>query len=296
MQEYLKSPEFDKLMAYYPHAEVETQLSPDLMNVSGSPLHLIKTVMNLVTNAAEAMPEGGIIIVRTENIYVDRPIAGYDEIREGDYVVLTIADTGIGIAPEDRKKIFEPFYTKKVMGRSGTGLGMAVVWGTVKDHNGYINLESARGKGTRFTIYLPATAREAFRSDAAIDLEKIRGKGERIMIVDDAVEQRDIAKRMLTYLGYEATVAASGEQAVTAVREQPYDLLLLDMIMEPGMDGLDTYRKILEYRPGQRAIIASGYSETERVRETQRLGAGRYLKKPYTVEMLAVALREELDR
>jgi len=296
IQEYLGSPEFDKLMAYYPHAEVETQLNPGLMNVSGSPVHLVKTVMNLVTNAAEAMPDGGLISIQTENVYVDRPIAGYDEIREGDYVVLTIADTGVGIAPEDREKIFEPFYTKKVMGRSGTGLGMAVVWGAVKDHNGYINLESSRGKGTRFTIYLPATAREAFVSDAAIDLESIRGKGETVLIVDDVAEQRDIARGMLTYMGYKATVATSGEHAVTTVHEHPYDLLLLDMIMAPGMDGLDTYRKILEYRPGQRAVIASGYSETNRVREMQRLGAGRYIKKPYTLEMLAIAVREELDR
>ncbi|MHB8091097.1 MAG: ATP-binding protein [Syntrophales bacterium] len=296
IQKYLKSPEFDKLIFHNPHAEVKTQLSAGLLNVAGSPVHLIKTVMNLVNNAAEAMPAGGVITISTENVYVDRPIAGYDDIREGDYVVMTIEDTGVGITPEDREKIFEPFYTKKVMGRSGTGLGMAVVWGAVKDHNGYINLESVMGKGTRITIYLPATAREVFVSAAAIDLEKIRGRGERIMIVDDVAEQQDIAKRILTHLGYQAAVAASGEQAVTALMEQPYDLLLLDMIMDPGMDGLDTYRKILDYRPGQRAIIASGYSETARVREMQRLGAGRYLKKPYTVEMLARALREELDR
>ncbi|MCL5808251.1 MAG: PAS domain S-box protein [Deltaproteobacteria bacterium] len=296
IEEYLKSPEFDKLKAYYPHAEIETRLSPGLMNISGSPVHLAKTVMNLVINAAEAMPEGGLISIRTENVYVDRPIAGYDEIREGDYVVLTIADTGIGIEAEDKEKIFEPFYTKKVMGRSGTGLGMAVVWGAVKDHNGYINLESAIGKGSRFTIYLPATDREAFISDSPIDLQSIRGKGEAVLIVDDIAEQRELAKRMLTYLGYEATVVSSGERAVAALRDRSFALVLLDMIMEPGMDGLDTYRKILELRPGQRAIIASGYSETDRVKEAQRLGAGAYLKKPYTVEMVATAVRRELDR
>ncbi|MBA4422670.1 MAG: hypothetical protein C0390_06140 [Syntrophus sp. (in: bacteria)] len=296
VEEYLRSPEFDRLKAYYPHARIETRLSPALMNISGSPVHLVKTVMNLVTNAAEAMPEGGVISIQTENVYVDRPITGYDEIREGDYVVLTIADTGIGIAAEDSEKIFEPFYTKKVMGRSGTGLGMAVVWGTVKDHNGYINLESTSGKGSRFTLYLPATDREAFNSDSPIDLERIRGKGETVLIVDDIAEQRDLAKRMLTYLGYEATVATSGEHAVATVHDGSFDLLLLDMIMAPGMDGLDTYRKILELCPGQKAIIASGYSETDRVKEAQRLGAVAYLKKPYTVEMVAVAVRRELDR
>ena len=296
VEEYLRSPELDKLKVYYPHAEIETQLSPGLMNIMGSQVHLGKTLMNLVTNAAEAMPEGGIISIRTENVYVDRPIAGYDEIREGDYVVLTVSDTGIGISVEDREKIFEPFYTKKVMGRSGTGLGMAVVWGTVKDHSGYINLESTRNKGSCFTIYLPATDREAFISDSPIDMEILRGRGETVLIVDDIAEQRDLAKKMLTYLGYDATVAVSGEQAVAAIRDRSFDLLLLDMIMEPGMDGLETYRKILELRPGQRAIIVSGYSETERVKEAQRLGAGTYLKKPYTVEVAAVAVRKELDR
>jgi len=249
-----------------------------------------------VTNAAEAMPAGGVVTLRTENRYVDRPLAGYDEVREGDYVVLTVADTGVGIAPEDRERIFEPFYTKKAMGRSGTGLGMAVVWGTVKDHSGYITLESDRGRGTRFTLYLPATDRATVTADGSVDLERFRGRGEGILIIDDVAEQRDIARRMIAYLGYTPAVAASGEEALAALQERPYDLLLLDMIMEPGMDGLDTYRKVLEMRPGQRAVIASGYSETNRVREAQRLGAGRYLKKPYTLEALAYALRETLDR
>jgi len=296
VEEYLSSPEYEKLRTHYPHAEVETRLSPDLLNVSGSPVHLVKTVMNLVINAAEAMPAGGTISIATGNVYVDRPITGYDEIREGDYVVLSIADTGVGIAPEDREKIFEPFYTKKVMGRSGTGLGMAVVWGTVKDHSGYINLESGQGQGTRFTIYLPATSREAFAEAATIDLQSLRGRGEKVLVVDDIAEQRDLARGMLAYLGYEAHVATSGEHALTLLGEHACDLVLLDMIMEPGLDGLDTYRKILKTHPGQKALIASGYSETDRVREAQRLGAGIYLKKPYTLEALAAAVREELDR
>ncbi len=294
--EYLRSPEFDKLQTYYPGARVETRLSPELMNVSGSPVHLVKTVMNLVTNAAEAMPLGGVISIGTGNVYVDRPIRGYDEIREGDYVVLTIADAGVGIAPEDREKIFEPFYTKKAMGRSGTGLGMAVVWGTVKDHNGYIDVESARDTGTRFTIYLPATRREVELSDAPVDLGQVRGRGETVLIVDDIAQQRDLARRMLARLGYTAAVAASGEAAVAAVGERRFDLVLLDMIMEPGMDGLDTYRKILALAPGQKALITSGFSETDRVKEAQRLGAGAYLKKPYTADQLALAVRQELDR
>jgi len=125
---------------------VEINPETDLLNILGSPAHLYKTVMNLVSNAAEAMPDGGTISISTENRYIDQPISGYDHVEEGDYVVFTVSDTGVGISSEDRERIFEPFYTKKAMGRSGTGLGMAVVWGTVKDHKGYIDLQSTEGK------------------------------------------------------------------------------------------------------------------------------------------------------
>jgi PAS domain S-box-containing protein len=141
VSEYLKSPEHKKLLSYHPKVKVNTLLESNLLNMSGSPVHLSKTMMNLLYNAAESMPDGGKVFISLENKYVDRPISGYDAVDEGDYVVLTVSDTGIGIAPENMERIFEPFYTKKVMGRSGTGLGMAVVWGTVKDHNGYIDIQ-----------------------------------------------------------------------------------------------------------------------------------------------------------
>ena len=116
----LRSPEYDKLKLYHPHVEMETDLETDLLNILGSPLHLSKTVMNLVTNAAEAMPEGGKLTICTENRYLDRSVKGYDAVEEGDYVVVSVGDTGTGISPEDMERIFEPFYTKKQMGRSGT--------------------------------------------------------------------------------------------------------------------------------------------------------------------------------
>ena len=148
VDEYLISPQFEKLKSYHPNVKVHSNLDPTLLNVMGSPIHLSKTVMNLVSNAAEAMPEGGSIEIKTINKYIDFPINGNVDVEEGDYTVLTVSDSGIGIAPDDINRIFEPFYTKKVMGRSGTGLGMAVVWGTVEDHNGYIHIESEEEKGT----------------------------------------------------------------------------------------------------------------------------------------------------
>jgi signal transduction histidine kinase/HAMP domain-containing protein len=294
--EYLKSPEHKKLKSYYPGVAVETNLKPDLTNILGSPAHLSKTLMNLVSNAAEAMPEGGKISISTENHYINKPIRGYDHVEEGDYVTLRVSDNGTGISSEDIDRIFEPFYTKKKMGRSGTGLGLAVVWGVVKDHKGYIDLQSIEGEGATFTLYFPVTRQEPAKEEAAISIEDYIGQGESILVVDDVEDQRELAITILNRLGYSVTTVSSGEEAVDYMKNNSSDLLILDMIMDPGIDGLETYRQILELHPGQRAIIVSGFTETERVKEAQSLGAGQYIKKPYTLEEIAVAVKVELSR
>ncbi len=294
--EYLISPECARLKSFHPDVLMETQLAPDLMNMKGSGVHLSKTIMNLVSNAAESMPDGGVIRISTRNQYIDTPIGNYDTVTEGDYACVSISDTGTGIAPEDLEKIFEPFYTKKKMGRSGTGLGMAVVWGTVKDHNGYIDMHSAPGKGTVFTLFFPVT-REAPESAATpFSIEQCMGNGETVLVVDDVKEQRDIASGMLKKLGYQVSVAASGKESIAHMTSHTADILVLDMIMEPGMDGLETYQQILAVSPGQKAVIASGFSETNRVKAAQRLGAGKYIKKPYTIESLGLAVQQELKK
>ncbi|MBI9087352.1 MAG: response regulator [Desulfobacterales bacterium] len=292
--EYLESPEFEKMVLYHPGVQVESDLAPDLMLVKGSSVHLFKTVMNLVSNAVEAMPDGGLVRVQTENRYLDRPLGLYDAVTEGEYVVLIVTDDGIGISDDDMERIFEPFYSKKVMGKSGTGLGMAVVWGTVKDHFGYIDARSREGVGTTFTLYFPATRDELKEAPERWSMVDHRGNGETVLVVDDVAEQRDIATAMLEKLGYRADAVTSGEEAVAHVAKGPVDLLVLDMIMEPGMDGLETYMRILEMCPGQKAVIASGFAETARVRKAQGLGAGVYLKKPYRLEALAEAVRSVL--
>ena len=296
IRDYLQSPEYERLRQTHPDLTLESSLEPDLLSIAGSPVHLSKTVMNLVSNAAEALIDGGTVTISSENRYIDKPISGYDDIEEGDYVTLTVSDTGIGIAAKDIESIFEPFYTKKAMGRSGTGLGMAVVWGTVKDHKGYIDVQSTEGQGTRFFIYLPACRQPSPRKESRPSIEDYRGRAEFLLIVDDIKEQRDIASGILTKLGYRVESVSSGEEAVDYLKTRTADLLILDMIMDPGIDGLETYRRILEIHPAQKAIIASGYSESERVKEAQRLGAGAYVKKPYLMEKMAVAVRKELDR
>jgi PAS domain S-box-containing protein len=296
VMEYLLSPEHAKLEMNHPNVSVERHLDPNLLNILGSPVHLSKTIMNLVSNAAESMLDGGKIVITTENRHEDRPKNGFDDIEAGDYATLTVVDTGIGISQEDLERIFEPFYTKKSMGRSGTGLGMAVVWGTVKDHRGYIDIQSKEGEGTSITLYFPVTRKEFKKEVDLISLESLRGHGESILIVDDVKEQREIASEILEKLGYAVMAVASGEEAVNYMQDSPTDLMVLDMIMDPGIDGLETYQRVLKINPNQKAIIASGYSESSRVKETQRLGAGTYVKKPYLMEIIGRAIRSELDK
>ncbi len=295
VSEYMQSHEFKSLKTNCPDVRIHTRLENDLLNIAGSPVHLSKTVMNLISNASESITSAGEVTISTENQYIDRPVRGYTDVEEGDYVVLTISDTGIGISPEDMERIFEPFYTKKVMGRSGSGLGMAVVWGSVRDHQGYIDVRSTEGKGTTFQLYFPVNREEKAMEKPITTIEDLTGSGESILIIDDIDQQREIASEMLLKLGYTVATAASGEEAISYLKNQSADLLVLDMIMDSGMDGLETYSKILVFRPGQKAIIASGFSETDRVKDAQRLGAGTYVKKPYTLEKIGLAVKAELE-
>jgi len=292
--EFRKTHEFENLEQNYPEVNIVFDLEPRLLNISGSPVHLVKTIMNLILNAAEAISGPGDIRVVTENRYIDRPVPGYEDVQEGDYVKLSVKDSGIGIPSNDLARIFEPFFTQKVMGRSGTGLGMAVVWGTVKDHKGYIDVQSTMGRGTSCYLFIPVTRRALEEKQVEISLEQCRGS-ETILVVDDMEEQREIACELLSRLGYTVSPVPSGEDAVTYLETKTVDLVVLDMIMTPGIDGLETYRQIIDRHPGQKAIVTSGYSKTERVKETLRLGASVYLKKPYVMENLSLAVRAALD-
>jgi PAS domain S-box-containing protein len=158
IREYLESPEASKLQSDYPKVRIEKDLEPGLRPILGSPIHLSKTVMNLVLNAVEAIPEEGRVVLSTKTLRFKETLRGYEVIEPGEYAVLSVTDTGVGISGRDVEKIFEPFYTKKAMGRSGSGLGMAIVWGTVKDHRGYVDVKSEVGKGTTFDLYFPVPA------------------------------------------------------------------------------------------------------------------------------------------
>ncbi|MBN1828232.1 MAG: PAS domain S-box protein [Deltaproteobacteria bacterium] len=297
ISEYLKTPDFENMQYRHPQVKILSELEEGLLNVKGSSIHLSKTIMNLVLNAMEAISGRGEVTIATRNCYLDNFLPGYDNVQEGDYVVLTVSDTGGGISTEDLGKIFEPFYTKKIMGRSGTGLGLAVVWGTVKDHHGYIDVQTEKGKGSAFSLYLPVTREQHLaQGEKTASLLAYTGKGESILVVDDVKEQRKLAASMLERLGYRVEAVAGGEDAVEYLKDKKADLVILDMIMDPGIDGLETYRRIHEMNPRQKAIIVSGYSETDRVRAAQQLGAGTFVRKPYVLEKIGLAIRNELDR
>jgi PAS domain S-box-containing protein len=293
INEYLGSLAFSELLLSHPQVALELDLAADLPNVLGSPIHLSKVIMNLVTNAFEAMPDGGTLTLSTAYLALEQDLAGYETIGAGEYCVLCVRDTGVGIEAEDMERIFEPFYTKKELGRSGTGLGLAVVYGVAHDHEARIDVQTEVGAGSTFSLYFPVAAGMSLPFESE---EADYSGHESVLVVDDVQEQRDVARRLLSSLGYRVTAVANGREAIEALRREKADILVLDMLMGGGFDGLETFRQALALYPELRAVIASGFSETKRVREAQDLGAGPFVRKPYTLHSLAKAVRSELDR
>jgi len=291
---YLHSPEYKKLKQFHASVTVKTHFDNNLLNISGSQVHIRKIIMNLVSNASEAIAGTGIITISTKNTYVDTPLPGNDDIISGEYVVLSVSDDGSGIAVDEIERIFEPFYTKKVLGRSGTGLGLAVVWNVVQDHDGYINVKS-NGQSTTFDLYFPVSREAIPVRDLPKPLEYYKGRGESILVVDDMKSQREFACKALEQLGYCTTSVSGGEEAVEYLKQHSVDLILLDMIMDPGINGRETYEKIILINPRQKAIITSGFAKTKEVKKAQELGAGRYIRKPFSLENIGIAVKEELE-
>lgn len=296
VNEYLESPEYEKLQKDYPGLEVESDLHNPLPSIMGSPVHLNKVVMNLVNNAAEAMSDAGAITITTRDKTMTEPLQGYEEIEPGDYVLLSVSDLGMGIKAEDIGRIFEPFYTKKHMGFGGSGLGLTMVWGTVKDHGGHIDVHSGIERGTTISLYFPVSEVDIIPDELSEDKTNYQGRGESILVVDDGPEQREIASMMLSKLGYRVETAASGEEAVEYLKNHKVNAVMLDMIMDPGIDGCETYKRIIDIHPGQKAIIVSGYSENDRVKTARRMGAGAFLKKPYLIKEIGLTIKKELEK
>jgi len=290
---YLESPGFEELRRRHPGIVVDLDLCPSLGMINGSSAHLSKVIMNLVSNAFEAMTESGSLTIRTEQKRLNSLIGGHTLIAPGDYVLVYAKDSGVGIPQEDMDKIFEPYFSKKKMGHSGSGLGLSVVYGVVKDHHGYYDVFSETGKGTEFVLYFPVCSD---RVSDNLDQSSVIGGTETILVVDDLPEQRELSQDMLGSMGYSVSIARNGHEAIAFLKKQSVDIVLLDMIMDSDFDGLDTFREILKINPKQACIIVSGYAETERVREMQQLGAGPYVRKPFVLDDIGKAVRDVLSR
>jgi len=293
VEAYIDTPGFEKLKETHQDISIKLQLDKQIGRFMGSSTHLSKVFMNLVVNAFDAMPDGGELSIATSKSYVESLLGCNEEVDNGDYILVRVRDTGMGIAPEDLGRIFEPYYSRKKMGTSGSGLGLSVVYGVVKDHKGYCDILSTVGEGTEFVLYFPVTLEAHVESP---DAQEISGGHETILVVDDEENQRDLARDILSSLGYEIVLAKNGSEAIDYIKTHSADLIAIDMVMEDEFDGLDTYRNIIEHQPQQKAIIISGFSATDRVTEAQKLGAGAYIKKPYDLSTIASAIRKELDR
>lgn len=289
---YRKSLAHHAFKEHFPNVILKTNLSSKLQNINGSASHLSKVVMNMVNNSYEAIQHGGTLEIKTYNKTLEKQILFNDEIPKGDYVILEFKDSGIGMNEEEMSKIFEPFFSNKEMGRSGSGLGLSVVWGVVKDHNGYIDISSEEGVGTKFTLYFPATRKKQNGNTA--NSSTMRGS-ETIIVIDDDKKQRDVAQKVLSSLGYKVKGFESGTKGINYIKKNDTALIILDMVMKNEDDGLRIYRKILKTNPNQKTIIVSGFSETEHVKEAKKLGVKTFIKKPFTVESLGKAVRTILD-
>jgi len=294
IKEYLESPDFHDIRRRFPLVTLNFTPAADLLFLSCSPIHVRKCLMNLVINGFEAIEGQGQVRIATENVDPETiRTTSPDMPADKPCIRLTVSDTGKGIAEKELEHIFEPFYSKKVMGRSGTGLGLTVVYNTIRDHNGSTQVRSSQD-GTTFELLFPGIS-NALPLTEKNHPEIKHGAGETILVIDDEFRQREIATTLLSSLGYQVKTAATGNEAWSYLRQNPADLVVLDMLMGPAQpNGREIYQEILAINPGQKAIIASGYAEDDDVRQTLAMGAAAFVPKPYTLASISRAVYDSL--
>jgi len=277
---------------------IELRLAEDLKVINADAAQLEQVIMNLCVNARDAMPEGGSIIIETENVFMDDEYCKeHLGSKAGSYVMLSISDTGDGMDKETLEHIFEPFFTTKDVGK-GTGLGLAMVYGIVENHDGYITCYSEPGKGTNFKIYFPVIDAEPYRIEDVKqeDLSGLKGNGETLLLVDDEDSLRELGKTILEEFGYKVILANNGESALKTYEAQKSDIsiVVLDLIM-PGMGGSQCLEKLLEIDPDAKVVIASGYAVNGETKRAIDAGAKGFVRKPYEVKQFLRTVREALD-
>ena len=273
---------------------IREKYEEDLWTVDVDQGQIQQVLLNLYINAWQAMPGGGDLYIQTQNVNLDEHYTKPFQASPGKYVKVSVTDTGVGMNEVTRQKIFDPFFTTKEMGR-GTGLGMASVYGIVKNHEGFITVYSKKGEGATFNIYLPATEKETVKEK---ELKKDELKGsEIVLLVDDEDMIIDVGQPMLEKMGYNVLVAKDGREALEIYQknEQEIDIVILDLIM-PDIGGGDTYDRLKEINPEIKVLLSSGYSIDGQASEILERGCNGFIQKPFNIKKLSQKIREILDK
>ncbi len=293
VQEYFSSPEFFQLQNISDKIVIKFSFEATKPYTLCSIVHVKKCLMNLVTNSVEAIgsDNSGTITVSTSNTIEREKIENQEE--EIEYIVLSIEDDGPGIVAKDLENIFEPFYSTKQMGRSGSGLGLAVVWSALQEHNGKVTV-SSNSCGSCFKLYFPQLKVQEKLSASEEKKAYIDGNNQTVLVVDDEPLLLAIAEEMLTTLGFMVVTVPSGEKALEFLQTGTAGLVMLDMLMDPGINGRQTYDQILQICPGQRAILVSGFAMNDDIQAALDLGVRAVLKKPYGMHDLSQTMKHAL--
>ena len=275
--------------------QIHTDLADNVWTLEVDRGQVEQALLNLYVNAWQAMPIGGDLYLKTENIVLDETFVQPYDVSAGNYVKVSISDTGVGIDKETQARIFEPFFTTKEMGR-GTGLGLASVYGIIKNHGGYINVYSEKDQGTTFTIYLPASDKEALTPQEEISQPISKGSGT-ILLIDDEQMILDVGSELLEELGYNVIPALSGTEALEVYSNDGngIDMVIMDMIM-PGLGGGETFDRLKEIDPGIKVLLSSGYSINGQATKILDRGCDGFIQKPFNMQQLSEKIREILDR
>jgi signal transduction histidine kinase len=279
---------------------LDVKLSPALRFVKADPSQMEQVLMNLVVNASDAMPNGGELCIETTNADVDTAfVQSNPSARNGTFVKLIVRDTGCGMDEHTQARLFEPFFTTKERGK-GTGLGLATVFGIIQEAGGWIEVESAPGRGSAFTVYLPQCVADPLskcfaQPDSATAATEFQRHNETVLLVEDDDDVRDMTKTVLTNAGYKVLTAADGPKAIALAEKHSdkIDILVTDLIM-PGMNGRQVSDQIVAMKPGIRVLLISGYTEDEQVRHGVRESVRQFLQKPFTPSALQHKLQEVL--
>jgi PAS domain S-box-containing protein len=291
IEKYLQSANYREQTQLHPLVFIELSLDPKLPSVNGSSHHLYTALMNLVVNAFDAIPDGGTIRIITE-ANMSCPSKRQGIAPEHSFVRLRVSDTGCGIPADVVDRIFEPYFSTKIVGRSGSGLGLAVVHGIIADHNGFIEILSTVGEGTSFDIYLPLT--EQIAELPPKEISHLNGH-ELVLVVDDLSDQRRVASTLLRGLGYKVQTASSLKEALSVATAYSIKGVVLDMLLDESYDGLDAHLQLREIHPNIPTVVVSGYVPTQRVQSILDTGQAAFVAKPFTYSELGSALRRVLD-